>query len=238
MGINDGMKTSQFGLEFITKWEGCVLKPYRDIAGLRTIGVGHLIKPGESFPDGVEITKEKALELLASDVSQCENAIASKITVKLNQNQFDALVSFGFNCGVGVYSTSDACRSLNTGDYAAVPEKLLAWSKAKINGVLQVNKGLYNRRKSEGELFVRDVDDSSVVAPQVVVWNADTIKIAQSCLKTLGLYSLKVDGLWGPGTANGLVTFAKNNGLTVGVDPRTSIPFDLYARLQEAAKAK
>ena len=68
MGINDAMSTSKNGLEFISKWEGCILKPYKDIAGLRTIGVGHLIKPGENFPDGVEITKEKALEILANDV--------------------------------------------------------------------------------------------------------------------------------------------------------------------------
>ena len=45
--MNDDLKTSKSGLEFITKWEGCILKPYKDIAGLRTIGVGHLIKPGE-----------------------------------------------------------------------------------------------------------------------------------------------------------------------------------------------
>lgn len=162
--MNNNLRTSPNGLEFIAKWEGCILKPYKDIAGLRTIGIGHLIKPGENFPDGVEITREKAMELLAADVSLCENAIKKEIKVKLNQNQFDALVSFGFNCGVGVYRTSEACKALNSGNYDTVPEKLLNWSKVKINGVLQTNKGLYNRRKSEGELFSKPADSSSLMA--------------------------------------------------------------------------
>lgn len=151
--MNEGMKTSLAGLEFIARWEGCVLKPYKDVAGLRTIGIGHLIRPGEVFPDGVEITKAQAMNLLAVDVKKCEMAIASAIKVPLNQNQFDALVSFGFNCGVGVYTTSSACKSLNAGQYSAVPELLLLWCKARVNGVSTTVPGLYNRRKSEGELF-------------------------------------------------------------------------------------
>ena len=158
--MNDNLKTSQHGLEFIAKWEGCILKPYKDIAGLRTIGIGHLIKAGEVFPDGVEITRGKALELLAQDVGLCEAAIKKSIKVKLNQNQFDALVSFGFNCGVGVYTTSSACKDLNEGKYDQVPEKLLMWSKAKIKGQLVTVQGLYNRRKSEGELFTKLSDEN------------------------------------------------------------------------------
>lgn len=153
MSVNDHLKTSHDGLEFIAKWEGCILKPYKDIAGLRTIGIGHLILPGENFPDGVAITREQAFELLAKDVAKCEVAIKKAIKVPLNQNQFDALVSFGFNCGTGVYTTSGACKALNNGEYEKVAPRLLDWSKAKINGVLQTVKGLYNRRKSEGELF-------------------------------------------------------------------------------------
>lgn len=156
--MNDSMKTSQAGLEFISKWEGCVLKPYKDIAGLRTIGIGHLILSSENFPDGLAITKEQALEILAKDLAKCEVAIKKFITVELNQNQWDALVSFGFNCGTGVYATSSACKSLNAGQCDKVPELLLLWSKAKINGVMQTNQGLYNRRKSEGELFTKPVD--------------------------------------------------------------------------------
>jgi len=240
MGINDGMKTSKAGLEFLARWEGCVLKPYKDIAGLRTIGIGHLIKPGEDFPDGVEITKEKALEILSTDVKLCEDSIKTRIKVPLNQNQFDALVSFGFNCGTGVYVLSDACKALNEGKYEEVPQRLLAWSKAKINGVLQVNQGLYNRRKSEGELFSKK-NETNTPVPQPVVeptttWTIETLKEAQTCLKKLGLYTLKVDGLWGPGTSTALTKFAKNNNVLLGSNPSKAIISSSLEKLKLSSK--
>lgn len=238
MGINDGMKTSKAGLDFIARWEGCVLKPYKDIAGLRTIGIGHLIKPGEDFPDGVEISKERALEILAGDVKLCEDSIKLRIKVPLNQNQFDALVSFGFNCGTGVYLLSDACKALNEGKYDEVPQRLLAWSKAKINGVLQVNQGLYNRRKSEGELFAKSTGVSPVANPPetTVAWTVDLLKEAQSCLKKLGLYSLKVDGLWGPGTSGALTKFANNNNVVLGQNLKEGISSSALEKLRLLGK--
>jgi len=214
--MHDQMRTSKNGLDFIARWEGCVLKPYKDIAGLRTIGIGHLIKPHENFPDGVEITMEKALELLAADVKSCEDSIKLRIKVPLNQNQFDALVSFGFNCGTGVYVLSDACKALNLGNYNEVPEKLLSWSKARINGVMQVNKGLYNRRVSEGQLFMKlptKAIPTSSADSKLTPLTIDLLKEVQNHLKRLGLYMLKIDGLWGKGTRSGLQSFASQNSL-------------------------
>lgn len=157
------MKTSANGLNFISKWEGCVLHVYKDIAGLPTIGVGHLIKPGENF---TTITKEQALELLAKDVLKCEQAIAKFISVPLNQNQFDTLVSFSFNCGTGVLQTSTLAKRLNQGFHNEVPTHLLSWCKYTVieNGVkvLKTNQGLLNRRKSEGELWSTPVKNLPV----------------------------------------------------------------------------
>jgi lysozyme len=221
--MNEQMQTSKEGLNFIAKWEGCILKPYRDIAGLRTIGIGHLIKPGENFPDGVEISREKALEILSDDVKKCEDAIKKYIKVALNQNQFDALVSFGFNCGTGVYLTSDACKSLNTGDYDSVPEKLLSWSKAKINGVLQTNQGLYNRRMSEGQLF-----SGNTTTQETVKWTKENLSAAQEILKKMGLYNIKVDGIWGPTTFIALSNFSAKIGMSMGDNPKVGIPKKLY----------
>ncbi len=223
--MNDSMKTSKAGLKFIAQWEGCVLKPYRDIAGLRTIGIGHLIKPGENFLDTIEITIEKAYELLASDVEICERAIKAHINVELNQDQFDALVSFGFNCGTGVYKTSKACKVLNAGKYEEVPKNLLQWSKARINDVLRVNKGLYNRRKSEGELFA-----TRHVA--IIVWSSASLKEAQNYLKKLNLYTLKIDGIWGPGTAGALTKFANSNNLVLGSNFKKEIPLAVFENLK------
>jgi len=148
-------KTSENGLGFIAKWEGCILHVYKDVAGLPTIGVGHLIKPGENF---TTITKAEALELLAKDVSKCEEAIIKNIKVPLNQNQFDALVSWSFNCGTGVLKTSTLSKRLNEGFYDEVPNHLLNWSKATINGKSQTVKGLLNRRISEGQLWNTPVE--------------------------------------------------------------------------------
>ena len=144
------MKTSNNGLNFIAKWEGCILSVYKDIAGLPTIGIGHLIKPGEQF---TTITKEQALDLLSQDVKKCEDAANKYIKVSLNQNQFDALISWSFNCGVGVFQTSTLAKRLNQGFYQEVPDNLLSWCKATISGKTVINQGLQNRRKAEGELW-------------------------------------------------------------------------------------
>lgn len=224
------MKTSKDGLEFIAVWEGCILKPYKDIAGLRTIGIGHLIKPTENFPDGVEITKEKALELLASDVKACEDAINKNIKVELNQNQFDALVSFGFNCGVGVYTTSEACKLLNKGNYVDFPEKILSWSKATINGAKVVVKGLYSRRISEGKLFSTPVDSLENVA--MMQWDQQSLKKAQEKLRKLGLYTKSIDGVWGPGTEAALIQFSMQKNMITGPDMSKQVPLELYESLE------
>lgn len=238
--MNESLSTSQAGLEFISKWEGCVLKPYKDIAGLRTIGVGHLIKPGENFPDGVAISHETALQILSADVKLCEDVIKKNIKVELNQNQFDALVSFGFNCGTGVYSKSDVAQVLNAGDYASVPVKLLGWSKARINGVLQTNQGLYNRRKSEGELFVKSVGDStsvSVTDPDpYVLWTKDLLSEAQTALKKLGLYTMTVDGVWGPGTSRAVAAFSAQKKIAIAC-PVSKIPKVFLEELRKSASA-
>jgi lysozyme len=162
------MTTSQNGLNFISQWEGCVLHIYKDVAGLPTIGIGHLIKNGESFST---ITKEQALDLLAKDVKLCEDAINKNIKVELNQNQFDALISWSFNCGVGVLQSSTLVKRLNDGFYEEVPSHLLDWCKATINGKIAVNQGLYNRRKSEGELWSTPADQSL---------NIDKIKVMEN----------------------------------------------------------
>lgn len=152
--MNSNLKISQAGLDFISRWEGCVLKPYKDVAGLRTIGVGHLIKPGENYPDGVSITKDQAYALLRKDVEKCENAIKRAFPkTPLTQNQFDALCSFGFNCGVGVYTNSSVAKALVAGKYGDVGPALLLWCKAKVNGVSTTVPGLLARRQAEVGLF-------------------------------------------------------------------------------------
>lgn len=222
--MNDKLVTSLNGLQFIEKWEGCVLTPYKDVAGLRTIGIGYLIKPTDNFPDGVAITKEKAYDLLREEVKKCEDSIKRNMKVQLTQNMFDALVSFGFNCGVGVYSNSGVARETNAGNFAGVPERLLDWCKATINGKKEIVPGLYSRRKAEGELFLLGSGVSPVWSPEMaatmaalgVPWTKATLSDAQTKLAKVGLYKGKVDGIWGPGTNSGLTTFAGQKSIKVG----------------------
>lgn len=152
---NENLNIDQSGLDFISRWEGCILKVYRDVCNLKTVGVGHLITPAEDphYPDNMPITREHAMQLLDYDVQQCVRAIQQNIRVQLNQNQFNALCSFAFNCGVGVTKNSGVARAINENRFGDVKDALLQWAKCKINGVLQVNKGLYNRRLSEAQLF-------------------------------------------------------------------------------------
>ena len=208
MIMNDDLKTSKRGLELIAKWEGLVLTPYRDIAGLLTVGYGHLIKPGEKFDLGKPITRERALELLADDVKKCEDAIKQDIKVELSQNQFDALVSFGFNCGTGVYKNSGVARAVNAGDFSSVPARLEEWSKARVKGVMQVVPGLLARRKHEGQVFRTPYDQENSATEDVLPWSPELAKDVQGRLLSLGHYTGKIDGIIGPKSLLALSAYA------------------------------
>ena len=144
-----GMNISDEGLQFIAKAEGFEPNLYKDVAGLWTIGYGHLIKAGEKDKYEGGISKDDALALLRSDAATAVAGVRKLITVSLSQSQFDALVSFTFNLGVGALEGSTLRKKLNAGDYAAVPEQMMLWVNAGGKKV----EGLVNRRKGEAEMF-------------------------------------------------------------------------------------
>ncbi len=158
------MKTSQKGLEFIADEEGVRLRAYLDVAGLATLGVGHLLTEnekesgyldieGESIRWNLGITYPQAMVLLAQDVTIAESAINNNVEVNLTQNQFDALVSFTFNVGIGAFKNSTLLRVLNTGDYDGVPDQLRKWVKAGGRGPENGFTALANRREREIDLW-------------------------------------------------------------------------------------
>jgi lysozyme len=149
-----GMRASDRCLKFIADHEGIFLNLYNDPANHATIGIGHLVHLGpingseiEEFKKG--ITKERAFEILREDVKKAEEAVNKLVKVPLNQNQFDALVSFVFNLGSENFASSTLLKKLNGGFYEAVPDELLRWVYA--GG--QKFAGLVNRRRNEGNLF-------------------------------------------------------------------------------------
>jgi len=153
------MKTSPAGLALIKRFEGLELEAYQDVAGVWTIGYGHT---GPEVKPGLKWTEQVAEAALTRDVEWCEEAVASRLRVAINQNEFDALVSFVFNVGVGGesrpgFSTSTALKRLNAGDRAGAADALTWWNKATINGVLTEVTGLTRRRAAERELFLKPV---------------------------------------------------------------------------------
>ena len=150
------MKTSSNGLEFIALHEGEVLHVYRDVAGVPTIGVGHALRAGEAFPNG--ITHDQAMALLASDVGIAEDAVNGRTTVELSQSQFDACVSFTFNCGGGAFARSTLLHCINQQDWDGAAAAFLLWDKRRdpSTGALVVDQGLLARRKAEAALFASD----------------------------------------------------------------------------------
>lgn len=154
------MQTSEHGLELLKQWEGFELNVYKDSAGLPTIGVGHLITKSESSSgiiviSGVAVryagglTEQQVLDLLSQDVKPAEQSVNNGVKVPLNQNQFDALVSFTFNVGGGAFAGSTLLKVLNQQQYTDVPSQLLRWTKA--GG--KVVQGLVNRREKEIKLW-------------------------------------------------------------------------------------
>lgn len=140
-----GMTTGSAGLKIIKHYEGLKLKAYKDSVGVWTIGYGHT---KDVFP-GQTITKEQAENYLHSDLKWAERAVIRLVQVPLNQNQFDALVSWTFNLGSGNLASSTMLKRLNAYRFNDVPCEMIRWNRA--GG--KVLKGLVKRRHSEARLF-------------------------------------------------------------------------------------
>jgi lysozyme len=146
------VKVSKKCLDMLAHHEGVRVKPYRCPAGLWTVGVGHLIGDGHSLPDSWNRTfsLKEVYDLLATDVARFERGVERLLpNVKLSQNEFDALVSFSFNLGLGTFQRSTIRQALLRGDKVAAMQSLRKYNKA--GG--KVLKGLDNRRKDEEALF-------------------------------------------------------------------------------------
>ena len=143
-------KTGELGQELIKDFESCKLTAYK-LPGEEffTIGFGHY---GPDVYEGQQITQAVANQLLRDDLDRFEKGICDQINVPLNQDQFDALVSWSFNCGLGATSDSTLRRRLNAGEDVnkVISEELPRWTSGGM-------AGLVRRRDAEVKLATTGV---------------------------------------------------------------------------------
>ena len=147
------MKISNKGLELIKTFEGLSLKPYLDVVNIPTIGFGNTY-----YEDGTKvtlkdkpITEERATQLLDFIANKTFSENINKVVkVALNQNQFDALVSFAYNLGNGNLQQSTLLKKVNNNDFIGASLEFEKWNKA--GG--KVLSGLTKRITAEKELFL------------------------------------------------------------------------------------
>lgn len=138
------MKISPRGIQLIKDFEGLRLTAYKCPAGVWTIGYGHTgnVKAGD------KVTPNGADELLAQDLAMFQRGVNKAVTVPVTQGQYDALVSFAFNLGLGALQGSTLLRKLNAGEDAS--GEFIKWVNAGGKRV----EGLVRRREAERALFV------------------------------------------------------------------------------------
>ena len=198
----------------IERFEGCLLKASNKLDGVWTIGYGQTGSYyGKRVRRGMTTTKALAHAWLRDhSIKTYEDAVTQAVKVPINQNQFDALVSFAYNVGVGALKQSTALRKLNAGDYAGAADALTMWTKC--NG--KVLAGLVRRRKEERALFLTPVTQAKTGNTDVLRKGdrGDDVKLFQHRLNLLG-WQLTEDGIWGVQTDSAVRGYQYRAGLTV-----------------------
>ncbi len=203
------MKTSQKGIDLIKSFEGCKLTAYQDSVKVWTIGYGHTsgVKPG------MKITQAQAEDFLKKDLAKFEKAV-NAIKQDFNQNQFDALVSFAYNCGTG--NLNKLCTGRTK---LEIGSKMLLYDKAGGKTLA----GLTRRRRAENKLYNTPIDEVVAVFPAKVLKKgnkgAEVVWIQQA-LNKKG-YNLVVDGIFGSGTEYAVKDFQTKTFVNGVVDEDT-----------------
>ena len=146
------MNVSKAAIALIKHHEGVRSRPYRCPANLWTVGVGHLIGDGKSLPDSWNrtFTEAEIDGILKSDLRRFELGVHKMLpNVPLRQHEFDAIISFCFNLGLGCFQRSTLRQALLRGDKKAAMESLVKYCRA--GG--KILRGLQIRRLDERALF-------------------------------------------------------------------------------------
>lgn len=206
--IGANMKTSQKGIDLIKKFEGCRLQAYKAVPTepCYTIGYGHY---GSDVSPNMVISQAQAEDFLKQDLAKYESAV-NALGISLNQNQFDALVSFAYNCGAG-----NLKKLVRGRDAQQIADAMLQYNKSGGN----VLAGLTRRRQAERELFTSGMTEKKTGNPyseptKNIRLNSkgNDVRWLQVELNRRG-YKLIVDGQAGPKTIEALTDFQIHNDL-------------------------
>lgn len=143
-------------IDLVKQFEGIYLDAYLCPAGVPTIGYGSIMWPdGTRIQLGQKITMEGAEKLLQWELDK-KRTVINAWKLRINQNQFDALLSFAYNLGIGNLNSSTLLKKvkMNAND-PSIADEFMRWNKARVGGVLKVLPGLTRRRKAESDLYFR-----------------------------------------------------------------------------------
>jgi lysozyme len=158
--MNEHLTLDEKGADLIKHFEGCLhphgdkFKPYRCPANVLTIGWGHTNHHGSQFNEETIWDKDKCDSVFLEDMSGFERSVKNLVKVNLKQYQFNALVSFCYNCGAGNLGKSTLLKKVNKSDFEGAAMEFQKWNKA--NG--KVMKGLVRRHACESLMF-QDIAD-------------------------------------------------------------------------------
>ena len=170
--MNEDLGLSAAGANLIKHFESCMKKcgpdrfaAYKCPAGVATIGWGHTAHHGRSFKMGDVWSGAECDKEFLSDMRQFESDVKRLVKVKLTQWQFDALVSFAYNCGAGALAGSTLLKKVNAENFEGAVLEFHKWNK----GGGKVLDGLIRRRASEALLFQNIADEDYDGKPDKII---------------------------------------------------------------------
>ena len=144
------MNLSDNGYDVIKSFEGVRNNAYKDSVGIWTVGIGFITVDGVKVNESTTLTDDQIKTQFFAQITKYEDAVNQAVTSELNQNQFDALVSFTFNLGGAALRSSTLLKKVNIDPSdATIANEFIKWDRAGGN----VIPGLLKRRQAESNLY-------------------------------------------------------------------------------------
>ncbi|WP_298966126.1 peptidoglycan-binding protein [uncultured Roseibium sp.] len=208
------LTTSKRGRDFIATHEGVVLRAYKDVVGIWTIGVGHTARAGGIKPKpGMKITHEQAMDQLEADLRKFEGRVRKQACFD-NQHSFDGATSFDFN--TGRIHNATWVKRFREGELTRAEESIMLWVKAGGRKI----RGLVNRRNAERRLIfygdyghIKHAEGQRRSEPLDILPREQDpmVKEAQELLTARGFNPGAIDGWWGRNTKGALLEYQKTH---------------------------